>query len=446
MKVLNSDVDFWKEVVENSLTAIFIIDENLRYEYVNKIVEKVTGYKKNEFCTMDNIFELTYPDDIDHVTNAVERAIRGEKVFVEHRYVTKNGDIRWAWGFIAPVEYHGKRVLVGNWVDVTKVKNLENKLRESEIFYRSLIENTLTPVYIVRNNRVIYINKAFEVLSQYSKSEILGLEPSIFIHPSDLKKLGEYGETYNFRIVRKDGDIRWVTAKFSKILFQGKEADACIMIDTTEIHRLNEELMRKSEYLGLLNRILRHDIMNDLAVIKAALELREEELLDKALSRVEHMVQILDEVGILEDIGVTKLRVMDLSELVSSVSKVFERDAEIHLHLDNVYVKANESLKSVLQNIIQNAIFHSGKKPVRIDIRVFKESSIGVIEIADNGVGIPDELKSKIFDESFSTRGGTGLGLYIVKKILEVLGGSIEVGDNYPTGAIFKIKLPLAKD
>ncbi len=445
MKVLNSDVDFWKEVVENSLTAIFIIDENLRYKYINKIVERVTGYKKSEFYAMDNIFELTYPDDIAHVTKAVERAIRGEKVFVEHRYITKSGDIRWVWGFIAPIEYHGKKVLVGNWVDVTKVKNLENKLRESEIFYRGLIENTLTPVYIVRDNKIIYINKAFEVLSQYSKNEVLGLEPSIFIHPDDLKKLSECKETYNFRIIRKDGDVRWVTAKFSKILFQGKEADACIMVDTTEIHRLNEELMRKSEYLGLLNRVLRHDIMNDLAVIKAALELREKELLDKALSRVEHMTQILDEVGMLEDIGVTKIRIMNLSEIVSSVSKVFEGDAEIHLHLDNIYVKANESLKSVLQNIIQNAILHSGKKPVRIDIRVFKKDPVGVVEIADNGSGIPDELKSKIFDEGFSTRGGTGLGLYIVKKILEVLGGSIEVRDNYPTGAIFEIKLPLAK-
>ena len=87
-----------------------------------------------------------------------------------------------------------------------------------------------------------------------------------------------------------------------------------------------------------------------------------------------------------------------------------------------------------------NAIIHG--KASKIDI-LLEENEECIIKIADNGSGIPDEIKSKIFEERFSygDAKGSGLGLYIVKKMVEKFDGSIEVKDNEPRGAIFIIKL-----
>ncbi|MCS7130178.1 MAG: ATP-binding protein [Archaeoglobaceae archaeon] len=68
-----------------------------------------------------------------------------------------------------------------------------------------------------------------------------------------------------------------------------------------------------------------------------------------------------------------------------------------------------------------------------------------VVRIADNGVGIPGEIKSKIFESGYSRRGG-GLGLFLVKKIVEMFKGRVIVKDNVPRGAIFEIRLPLKSE
>lgn len=64
--------------------------------------------------------------------------------------------------------------ILGNWIDITKTKMLEQKLREREEFYRTLIEDSLTPVYIVQGEKFVYVNKAFEETTGYSREEVIG--------------------------------------------------------------------------------------------------------------------------------------------------------------------------------------------------------------------------------------------------------------------------------
>src|SRR5690606_20507777 len=102
-------------------------------------------------------------------------------------------------------------------------------------------------------------------------------------------------------------------------------------------------------------------------------------------------------------------------------------------------------LTQVLFNILLNAIYAS---PVggEITVRLYTETNNIFIEIADKGAGIPDAVKSKIFEPFYTTKPlgeGTGLGLSVVHGIVKGHGGDIMVRDNFPKGAIFKIRLPL---
>ncbi len=445
------DVNFWKEVVENLLAGVFVVDDKLRLRYVNKIVELATGYDREELYSM-RIFHLAHEEDYPKIFEAYRKARKGERIFIENRYFTKDGRLRWSWGYLVPIDYRGERLGVGNWIDVTRVKKLEQRLRESEEFYRTLIEDSLTGVYIVQNDRFVYINKALEEIVGYTKEEILNKDPFSIVHPADreivrkkyLRRMLESSptETYSWRVITKDGKVRWVTSRPSRITYRGKPAVAATTIDTTKIHEMAEELKRKTEYLTLLNKILRHDIMNDLTVVRAALELKDEKLIENAISRINRITELIKEIKILEEVGGDR-KTVNLAEYAKDVADMYKEEAEIKLNVEDVYVMANEGLKAVLHNLIGNAILHGGKKPIEITVSVFKDGGTAVIRVADNGVGVPDEIKDKIFEEGFSGKSGTGLGLFIVKKIVELYDGSIKVMDNEPNGAVFEVRLPL---
>ena len=200
-----------------------------------------------------------------------------------------------------------------------------------------------------------------------------------------------------------------------------------------------------SEYLTFLNKIMRHDIANALAAIRGALEIvkempeKSDKVVSLAMNRIDYTSKLIDDVRALEK-TLEELKPINVAELVKEVVKAYE-DVSIELNLKDVKVMANEGLRTVINNIIHNAIVHGGKD-VRIRIETFSDENYVVIRISDNGVGIPNEIKNRIFEEGFTTGNGTGLGLYISKKILEVYNGEIVVRDNEPRGAVFEIKIP----
>ncbi|WP_456468565.1 sensor histidine kinase, partial [Archaeoglobus sp.] len=139
-----------------------------------------------------------------------------------------------------------------------------------------------------------------------------------------------------------------------------------------------------------------------------------------------------------------ELKPVDVAEAVREVAELY-KEAEIVLNLESVTVKANEGLKTIINNIVHNALVHGKDDGIRIKIETFSDEKYGIIRISDNGKGIPDEIKEKIFEEGFTTGEGTGLGLYIVKRIVNIYGGEIEVKDNIPKGTVFEIRIPKIK-
>jgi signal transduction histidine kinase len=187
----------------------------------------------------------------------------------------------------------------------------------------------------------------------------------------------------------------------------------------------------REDYLRLLNKILRHDIANALVLVRAVLEEREDELSKKALSRVDHIVKLIREVASLEA-ALEELKPTKMDEIVRDVAE----SLGVECNCEEVEVMANESLRTIAFNLIQNALQHSDGD---VKVEVKKDGSWGVLRVADTGKGIPDHIKQRIFDEGFTT-GGTGIGLFIVKKLTDILGGAISVYDNEPSGTVFEVR------
>ncbi|WP_236975989.1 sensor histidine kinase [Membranihabitans maritimus] len=142
-----------------------------------------------------------------------------------------------------------------------------------------------------------------------------------------------------------------------------------------------------------------------------------------------------------------------LNDLVASVHDLFQTRTDIKFNLyvpiDELFVKADRThLVRVLNNLVKNALqaIPSDRKG-HIFIRLKEEDQKAIVQIEDNGKGIPDELKEKVFFPNFTTKSsGTGLGLAISKNIIETFGGTISFIPNNPLGTIFTFELPLVEN
>ena len=215
--------------------------------------------------------------------------------------------------------------------------------------------------------------------------------------------------------------------------------------EVAERKEREEELKAHREHSRLINKILRHDIINDLTVINSALRLygstKEEELLKEASVYVNKSVELINRMRELE-LFISSHRGLKWYSVTDVFNKVIVSYPDIAFNIDGEgQVLADESLSSVIDNIIRNAVIHG--KTDRIDVNIVERDKYCEIRIADYGVGITDEIKEQIFEESFvfGETGGTGLGLYIVKKAMETYGGRVRVEDNTPGGTVFVLAL-----
>lgn len=234
-----------------------------------------------------------------------------------------------------------------------------------------------------------------------------------------------------------------------------KRASDTIKKQNKMIEKAHEGQIKKqkemNDILRLLNKNLRHDILNDLTVVMGNIDnyleygeekLKVKDVLSEAQESMDNAVEFIGRMKDLENALVTgqPLGEVDVKEAVDEAKEGFNVKVSVK---GNASIKADGAFISVIQNLIRNAVVHGKAK--KITIMTKKNGNEAEISLADNGKGIPKEIRAKLFEEGFKfgETGNTGLGLYIVKKTIERYGGSVAVSDNKPKGAKFVLTLPL---
>jgi signal transduction histidine kinase len=223
---------------------------------------------------------------------------------------------------------------------------------------------------------------------------------------------------------------------FDDVIVTGSLAQAVARRDLEDVNKT----------LKVVNSILRHDVMNNLTVIGGGLEIyklkRDEKFLNSAVNAVERSVDLIRKMKEVESVVSPKeLKPMRVREVVDSVVQRYSSKGATFRVEGDATVVADEALTSVIDNLVNNSIVHSGADVVSISVAPSGTEEVEV-RVADEGIGIPDELKPKIWQEGYKHgRGGqSGLGLYIVKKVMERYGGTATVEDNKPKGTAFVLR------
>lgn len=322
-------------------------------------------------------------------------------------------------------------------------------------FFSTLIEVAPIPMIVYDEKGFVYVNRAAEEVTGYSRSELLG---GVFWELFEGEELGKVREViakrlrgeevapYKLRIKRKDGTYRTLVSYGTHVSIGGRRYGVAAFADVSELEETIKRVKELSEIISLINRILRHDVLNALTSAVAFMDLYKEEknedYCEKIRLSIDRAVQILKNMRSFEEaVKSGELKVVNVREIAESVVKNFAIPVEIDGECNAV---ADEGLSTVFENLIQNAIQHSGTEKVTIKIK--RTADFCEIRVSDYGKGIPDELKKKVFEPGFSygEKAGSGLGLYFVKRILERYHGKIEIEDNFPKGTTFVIRLRAA--
>ena len=367
-----------------------------------------------------------------------------------------------------------------------ELKQVEEALRDSEVKYRAVVDNSHVGFCIIQDNTFKFVNKRFCEIYGDSPEEFLGgmdfLHP---IHPDDKKKVEESvrkrlsGETdrveHEFRAIRKDGNVITVKVLGSSIIYNGRPATTGSVIDVTSEKVLESQLFQaqKMEAIGVLAGGIAHDFNNILMTILgySSLMLMDTDPEDpnyEQLQIIERQVQSAAELtkqllGFARG-GKYEIKTIDLNGLLARSVDMFGRtkkEISVHSSFDDglwaVEVDRGQ-MEQVFLNLFVNAWqampgggeLYVDTRNVVLDDPILQVGSLKrgkyvKVSVTDTGQGMDDATRQRIFEPFFTTKTmgrGAGLGLATVYGIIKNHGGAINVYSEKGRGTTFNIYLP----
>ena len=321
--------------------------------------------------------------------------------------------------------------MVENYITISdKIDKINSKIKER---IKCDLEN-----FNYKSITTTYNNELF-LIQFYPISNVQGQSTGYIVSYEKEKTIPEIKKIFLF--------VVFFQILFFLILFIGivkLNKSNSLLRSTTEKLQLDEQRLK------ILNKIIRHDLSNDFVVIKSAIALfkkrNDPTMLEEVNKRVEKSLKAIADYKKYQAFIESNqdIEIIPIHTILEEISLNYEA---VHITLKGkCEVYADDALKSVFVNLINNSIRHG--KASEIDILSKPERKTCKIIYKDNGIGIPEKIINNIFDEGFTygKTGNTGIGLHIVKQTIQRYDGKITVKENHPSGVIFTIFLRKALD
>jgi PAS domain S-box-containing protein len=266
-EALRESEERYRNLYETAPLAFVIWDRECRVMDWNECSEETFGWSREEVLGR-NFFEFLIPESArPRVEDVVDNLLQGRiERDVVNENVTKTGEIilcRWNNSILRDRE--GRIIgAISLGLNITERKRAEDALRTSEEKYSTLVENSLTGIYIDQDGKILFANKRFSEIYGYSEDEVLGMETWRLVHPEDRDftdeirakriKGEEAPSIYEARGLTKDGKTIWIMRRNTRIEYKGRPAILGNIADTTD-RKQTEEALRESEdkYRNLFN-------------------------------------------------------------------------------------------------------------------------------------------------------------------------------------------------
>ena len=454
-------------------TGLFMVDLDKKITYWNKEAERITGLTAEEVLGEDCIvafqcqeckYECALLDETKPMSEKESTVNIGNRKIVIQKY----GDVI--------RDAKGKKIGgVRSFIDITERKRAEAAVRESEQKYISVVENSLTGIYIDQEGKIVFANNRFAEIYGYQKEEVIGIEPWKLVHPEDraltaemkLKRLKGEGVplAYDARGLTKDGGTIWLTRRNTRIEYNGRPAILGNVVVITERKRAEDKLLtyharlrslaselslaEERERRRVANEV--HDrISQNLAFVKMRLgtvrsstsngSLKESvaemlELIDKTIQNTRSLVSelgspILYELGFVPAVEWLTQQARKQHGIVVD----FEDDDELKPVRHDVAVLLFQAVRELLVNIVKHAQAGTAK------VSITRDGDQVQVDVEDDGIGFDcDEIGSSVCSSG-------EFGLFSIQERLRPLGGRMEMESKPGQGTRVSLVAPLERN
>gem|GEM_PF-743462 len=463
---LQVQTTFLDMVVENLPDMIFVKDaRDLRFVRVNRAGEEFLGLLREEMVGKRD-HDLFPRDEADRFVQTDREALAGRTVVdIPRETVTVRGrGERILHARKIPVfSTDGEPLyLVGIAEEITERVQAEERLRRSERRFQDLYEGMIDAfVRVDMDGRILEYNRAFREMLGYSDEELsrttyLDLTPERWrvreqeIVRNQILPLG-HSVLYEKEYFRRDGTLVPVELRTSLLVDEdGRPAGMyAIVRDITARKRTEEEIRLANRKLALMTDVTYQDIQNKVTVLRGYLEMAR-----KASDPQEHLWILERQQNVLESLHALIQKTKDYQQmgiggsrwtLVETTFRVQHSlldgwdSVSLECNLDGLEILVDPQIERVFSHLIENALRHGGGV-TRLTVG-YRETPEGlVLVVADNGVGVPEEEKERLFERFPGGRGR--FGLFFVREFLSLSGMTIVENGAPGEGARFEIGVP----
>jgi PAS domain S-box-containing protein len=361
--------------------------------------------------------------------------------------------------------------IVEGW---TKQITAANEALESSLRRLKDIEHALDQSAIVaatdQTGKITYVNDKFCEISKYSRDELLGQDHRIInsgYHAKDyireLWRTIAHGQVWRgeLRNRAKDGSIYWVDTTIVPFVNERGKPWQYLSIRSDITQRKNAEQRLRDEaaltQLGQLSAVVAHEVRNPLAALKGSLQvlakrlppdLPGREIVPPMLARIDALNQTVKDILTYSKPSPPKLQRIAIQPVLAEVAAASRASVQcdpVDVSGDAAVIRADpEMTRAVFLNLVLNACQASGNHPV--EIHTSAEDGRCKVCVLDRGPGLPQEVRKRLFEPFVTSRpGGTGLGLPIARRLVDVQGGTLTLDDRPGGGTVATVILPLAE-
>jgi PAS domain S-box-containing protein len=478
VKSLRESEEKFRTLADTAAMAIFI-HQGGNFLYANRAGEVIGGYTVDEYLTM-NFMSLVHPDYVDLVkTRARERLGGSNEVPTQYEFkiLRKSGEERWVLMTGGITTFEGKPAVIGTLIDITARKTAEEEreryyrelqkatqsLKESEARFRTLTETTAAAIVIHRGGRLLYTNPAVQKVTGYTLEEFLRMEFWEIVHPDFRELVQERGRTrlqgkplpedYEFKIVTKQGEERWVNMTAGVIEYEGNPAVIATLFDVTDRRRAEEEkeglfearIAEEKSHLMEKEKILM-DLHDGIGGITTNISILSE--LGQKASDIDSIKRTLQTISRLSREGISEIRCflqsldtreMSWRTLAAELRNLGTSMLEPHtISFDLKSVMEEDhgqpgsllwiNLIKIYKETLTNVVKHAKATSVTVTLQVLAHRIL--LAIQDNGSG-------------GEVRQGKGRGLANMQRRASELGGTVDVSSAQGTRVLVEIPLPI---
>ncbi|ARS91498.1 PAS domain-containing sensor histidine kinase [Natrarchaeobaculum aegyptiacum] len=425
----------------------------------------------------DSIDDHLPSDPAAQLTDAIDTALETDSVTtVEYTLEVPAGE-RWFESRVAPVDgvIDGSRAAVVVARDVTDQRQTleELRTREAHLTQAQAVANLGSWYKDIPSDVIHWSDEVYEIFG----AEVVDgpIDHGVFmnyVHPDDRDfvdrrwEAAKRGEPYELehRIVTDDGETRWVRQN-AELEFDGGEPTGAIGVvqDVTDRKEYERRLETQNEQLDVLNRLIRHDMRNQMNVIDGYAAILEERL-PKAKPVALQIRSVADDlISVTEDIRAANRLIRDgeesrpvrirrvVDDAIESVCDDFpEFECRCTVEVDaDLWITGSDAVQLAVENVIENAIEHNDAPTPAVEISgdVHPDDDAVVVRIEDNGPGIPPSERELIVGarERSQLDHTSGLGLWIVNWIVSSVGGDLSFETREERGTIVTLRFPRAE-